>query len=191
MKYTIFSIDHNDSDQVRSNFRAYFSSCGATGMLIDCLGCYKGKQEYSFICLSNDFDAFVWATGWVDNQESVLRVSECNKQYAVLEYAQFDNPIVDYPSNKVHIGSLKSVSKAEALRHDGWTYRPDIDVYFITVKGNPDSVPCEDRRRAEQTLKMDHAMMEVQHLLFGKLNTSQLRVIRGVFEPLVLVPGDL
>lgn len=143
MKYTIFSIDDEQDASTRIGFRLMFAMSDARGNLIECRGSYKGKTENAFMCRSDDFDAFVWGTGWVDEQESVLRVSECNKQYARLDYADFSNPVVDEhnPVRSEGIGSLKSVSEEEAMQHAAWTYRPDLNIYWIAVEGNPDHTP--------------------------------------------------
>jgi hypothetical protein len=99
------------------------------GNVVQCIGSYKGALEVSFIMLTSDFETYVKPYGFVDNQESVLRVSECNKQYADLEFSD---------GSRKNVGSLRDVTKEEALAQEAWTYRPDTQQYWITVEGNPD-----------------------------------------------------
>jgi hypothetical protein len=70
--------------------------------------------------------------GYADNQDCVLEVSDCNKAYAVLVYAD---------GRREGIGSLKNVTADEAMQCKGWTYRPDLGMYWTTVEGNPDGCP--------------------------------------------------
>lgn len=136
MKYTIFSIDNPNDWHNMSRFMRYVDEIMAMrktkGRFIQCVGSWMGKLEPSFICRTDDFLEHILESGYVEDQECVLQVSECNKQYAQLWYLDDDK--------KESLGSLKSVSKQEAETQDGWTYRPDLNIYWIAVKGNPDTV---------------------------------------------------
>jgi len=136
MKYTIFSIDNVSDLHSMAKFLRHVDTLRAMsqlrGNMIQCIGSYKGELEVSFMCRSDDFEAYILNSGYVDNQESILRVSECNKQYAELYFLA--------EQGRVSIGSLKSVDKATAMGHDAWTYRPDLNTYWIAVDGNPDTV---------------------------------------------------
>lgn len=136
MKYTIFSIDNVGDLHTLAKFTRHLDTLRSMGKLrgnvIPCIGSYKGVLEQSFLMRSDDYGEHVDNTHYMDNQESILRVSECNKQYAELYFLAEEG--------RVPIGSLKSVSKAEAMHHDAWTYRPDLDIYWVSVYGNPDTV---------------------------------------------------
>lgn len=134
MKYVIFSID-DQSPMGVLNFLKHFNERDTKGTVVQCVGSYKGETEWSFLTLWEDFRDHVAFHNFVGGQESVLRISECNKQYAQLLYQD---------GAEQSLGSLKSVSKEEALKHDAWTYRPDLDVYWIAVQGNPDTVPPQE-----------------------------------------------
>ena len=136
MKYTIFSIDGVTEVHALAKFMRHIDTQRVMGKMegemVQLIGSYKGALELSFILLTEDFEKHVKPYGFVSNQESVLLVSECNKQYADLLYLQ--------DGHREALGSLKDVSKDEAMKHDGWSYRPDLGTYWITVKGNPDRV---------------------------------------------------
>jgi hypothetical protein len=125
MKYTIFSVDHD-----RANAFIDFIFFGPTlkGNIIYCRGCYKGHEERSYIALTEDFEQHI-RHQFCRNQESFLRVSECNKQYARLDYAD---------GRTVFLGSVRRVPEKVARSQDAWTYRPDTKEYWITVQGNPE-----------------------------------------------------
>jgi hypothetical protein len=135
MKYVIFSIDNVTNTHAQAKFLRHIDTARAMqkmkGNMIHCIGSYKGEIEPSYLMLWDDFKEHVIGMGFVENQESILRVSECNKQYAELVYSD---------QTRESVGSLKDVSKDEAMKHDAWTYRPDLNMYWITVKGNPDTV---------------------------------------------------
>ena len=127
MKYTIFSVDCDRADA----FLAFdIGEAGSTlkGNIIECWGCYKGQREFSFIVLTEDFEKHI-RHQFCRNQESFLRISECNKQYARLDYAD---------GRTAFLGSVRRVPEEVARSQDAWTYRPDTNEYWITVQGNPE-----------------------------------------------------
>ena len=148
MKYVIFSIDNQDSVFWRGVLAGLFRS--ARGNLVPCVGSYNGETELSWLCLRSDFDAIVANTDLIANQESIMAVSECNKQYARLEF-------LDGERENVPLGSLKSVSREEAMKHASWTYRTDRGMYWISVKGNPDTVPPANGWLSDAQVKALHA----------------------------------
>ena len=131
----IFSIDNVSEHRSLSKFLHHMDKEKAigrmSGNLVQCIGSYKGKLELSFIVSGSDYAAHIANSRWIKDQECVLEVTECNKQYATLIYGN---------GEKVGIGSLKSVDKDAALSQEAWTYRPDVDQYWISVAGNPDTV---------------------------------------------------
>lgn len=148
-RYTIFSIDREYDEDVREAFEVFFEdTVGTVSRLVRCVGSYKGILETSWICSTNDFNNFIWGTKWVANQESVLLVSACNKQYASLMFSDFSKK--DASVDTLSLGSLKSVDAEEAMKHDAWTYRPDLGIYWIAVKGNPDTVPPQSGWQGEK-----------------------------------------
>ena len=64
-------------------------------------------------------------TDWIKDQESILHVEDGYKGvvYGALEYLA--------TGTTEHIGVMREVSQTEAMLHDGWTYRPDLNKYFI------------------------------------------------------------
>lgn len=145
MKYVIFAPD-DQSPLGLSILKGMFLANDPVGNLLPLVGCYKGESEWSFICNVTDFENIVLPNGFVNNQESILRVSECNKKYAQLQF---------HDGRTESIGSLKSVDWEEAQKHDSWTYRPDMDVFWVAVDGNPDTVhdPLSDHLKEQQYLE--------------------------------------
>lgn len=136
MKYTIFSIDNPTDWHQMAKFMRYVDermAMGKTkGKFIQCVGSWEGVIEPSFLCRTEDFEEHILKSGYVDKQDCVLQISECNKQYAQLLWL--------LEGTTEFVGSLKSVDKETALKENGWTYRPDLNTYWVTVKGNPDTV---------------------------------------------------
>lgn len=127
-KYVAFSIDNVMDPMVCIQFKGWWENQvrinNVQGNLVQCVGKYKDEIEYSFLCLTEDFD-LIWDDGWVENQESVLLFSENNNQAATLRYLQEQRP------DEV-VGHLQYVDKQRALANpDGWSYRPDLDKYWI------------------------------------------------------------
>lgn len=168
MKYVIFSTDDQSPFAVQA-FNSHVANAETKGHILPCVGSYKGETEWSWICREDDFKNVVIPTGAIQNQESVLEVSECNKQYAVLVYRD---------GTREGVGSLKSVDREEALRHDAWTYRPDIDTYWITVKGNPDTVPPQEgwlSAEKKATLQRAIAMLDTHPEPLGQAIAANIR----------------
>lgn len=130
-KYVIFSIDGCDDPLICNQFlNRVTHHPERVNNIIPLIGMYSGVRERSFMMEREDFLNCVPVTYYY-NQESILWVTECNKQYATLEYSD---------GTAEGIGCIRCVSEAEALAADGWTYRPDLDKFYIAVDGNPDRV---------------------------------------------------
>ena len=126
-KYVAFSIDNVMDPMVCIQFKGWWKkqvqNFNVQGNLVQCVGKYKDEIEYSFLCLTADFD-LIQQAGWVLKQESVLLFSENNNQAATLRY-------LDGSPDEV-VGHLQYVDKQRALANpDGWSYRPDLDKYWI------------------------------------------------------------
>lgn len=128
--YVIFSIDNVHDLHTLAKFTHHVDVQRAmqklSGRVSLAIGSYKGVMEQSFIMLRDDFDLVVRDTDWIKDQESILHVEDGYRGvvYGALEYLA--------TGTTEHIGAMRSVSQAEAMQHDGWTYRPDLNKYFIT-----------------------------------------------------------
>lgn len=135
LKYTIFSVDNHTNLREYAKFLHYLSVLEATkatkGNIIPCIGSYEGYLEPSFICLTEDFRNHIVDRSWVKDQECVMEISECNKKYTQLRYQD---------GSTLYLGCMKDVPAEEAYKATGFTYRPDMDTYWVAVKGNPDHV---------------------------------------------------
>lgn len=90
---------------------------------IECEGVYLGESEQSFI-VSTQYVTLVRLFCWTHEQECYLEVKEhkhgTSKAYFV------------YPDGRREFqGYLRSVSKERALQEVGYTYREDLDTYWI------------------------------------------------------------
>ena len=133
MNYVIFSID--DAHDLRSiaKFTHFMDVQKAMGRLNGdpkiCIGAYKGVLENSFIVTESDFYHHIEGTDYVLGQESILLVEDGHhgEMYASLHY--LEQGVRD--GEHYSLGLLKSVDKSVALEQDAWTYRPDLNTYWI------------------------------------------------------------
>jgi hypothetical protein len=125
MHYVIFSIDKVSDLRTKAKFLRYIDTQRVMnymkGTMVLCIGCYKGVLEDSFIIRSDDFDTFVRNSGYVDNQESVLHVRG-KRMHCEFEYLK---------GGCDGGGRLIEVTPRTAFNSDGWTYRPDMNTYWI------------------------------------------------------------
>ena len=134
MNYVIFSIDNVHDVRALAKFTHVMDVNHAMqkmkGVMKVCVGSYKGALETSFILTDEDFREFVEGSDFVRNQESVLLVEHGHKgrSYASLHYLVSGLRDGDH----VNLGIIKSVDKSVALTQDAWTYRPDLNTYWIT-----------------------------------------------------------
>ena len=128
-KYVIFAIDNDNDLHTVSKFMRHVDTQKAMGKmrgtLKPCIGSYKGKLENSYIVTLEDFKQHVKKSGYIDNQESVLLLEDGHRgvTYGTLIYAGFDK---DVP-----LGIMRAVSKDKAVTYDAWTYRPELDTYYV------------------------------------------------------------
>ena len=126
MSYVLFSIDRVDDLYTLSKFLRHVDTNRAMkkmqGEMKLCFGSWQGVIEQSFIMRQDDYDTFVKPYGFTDQQESVLLVPEDTRQPCVLVYGN---------GTKMGIGPMREVSKEDAMAQAGWTYRPDLGLYFV------------------------------------------------------------
>ena len=92
------------------------------------IGSYKGTMEDSYI-INKKYLKAIERAGFLYAEESILLLGEDlgkNRRRATLHFMNAFKPDQD-------IGILRAVVKDEALAQDNWSYRPDLDTYFITV----------------------------------------------------------
>lgn len=129
MDYVIFAIDNDADLHTNAKFLRHVDQLRAMGKLNSSMklviGSYLGKLERSYILRKDDFETYVLESGYVDDQESflVLRDGYYGVVYATLEYQA---------GRKVFLGTMEQVDADEALGSAAWTYRPDLNAYFIT-----------------------------------------------------------
>ena len=127
--YVIFSIDNVHDVHTLAQFSHHLDMKRAmqklSGQVVLAIGSYKGVMEQSFILLREDFDAVVRDSQWVKDQESILHVEDGygGVVYGALEYLA--------TGTTEHIGVMKEIEKREVSAYDAWTYRPDLNKYFI------------------------------------------------------------
>lgn len=135
MEKVIFSIDFENNPHKLNIFMNRIAEAEAFGQLeghiLPMLGKYKGKTEHCFICRRDDFDKHIRGSEYIKGQESIMMVASGNKMEVRLEY-------LDQRSPPVGLGCMHEVCREEAMQADAWTYRPDMDVFWIAKKGNPD-----------------------------------------------------
>lgn len=124
MNYVLFSIDNVTDTHALAKFLRHFDTqvaMGKTkGYLVQCIGSYEGRLELSFICSRKDYVDYVVPFGAVNNQDCVIEIQgdDC---YLT------DNDLI-FSS---YMGIMKQVTKKRAMKSDGWTYRPDLNAYFV------------------------------------------------------------
>lgn len=142
MKYLCFSIS-DQSEEGLAEFAKYVRFEQEAGQIennvITARGSWGGETEASFIMNSLDFLRAVEGTKYVVGQECIMEISECNKRYA--DIVHLDEEGMRLEISRFSVGCLKSVSREEAEANGDYTYRPDMDTYWIAQHGNPDHVP--------------------------------------------------
>ncbi|ANS06203.1 hypothetical protein HOR19_gp10 [Phage MedPE-SWcel-C56] len=168
-KYVLFSIDRQNNPMFVHFMKEAFRQINPGVVLQTMIGKYKGQVEYSWMTTVDAFNAFYETAGadFMSNNESVMLVSECNKQYAALFYLH----LVDGMQLK-NLGSLRSTSAVE----DGvdFTYNPSTKMYWVVAEGNPDTAPPpqgwpSDRTRQEVSSRMHslHAAHDLLHKAYA------------------------
>ncbi|RTL05349.1 hypothetical protein EKK58_08080 [Candidatus Dependentiae bacterium] len=122
MNYVLFSIDSVHDTHTLAKFLRHFDTQVAMsktkGNLVQCIGMWKGQLEVSFLCREEDYEAFVLPLGFTKNQECVITISG-DKMECFID----DN----------YIGQMVEFTAKEALNSDGFTYRPDLNKYWMVM----------------------------------------------------------
>lgn len=141
-EYVIFAIDNDDNVHTNAKFLRYVDErevMGKTkGKMKLCIGSYKGKLERSYIMRWDDFMEHIAESGYVDKQESILilRDGYYGKVYATLKFNSAYNS--DWPAefpnvgyDDLFLGEFKSIPAHQVQYEEAWTYRPDLDTYYV------------------------------------------------------------
>lgn len=139
MSYALFSIDFENNPlkmNVFLNHIRALEAAGSHGHFVQAIGRYNGKAEHCFICTKTDFENHIRGSVFIAGQESVLWIASGNKAEAHLEYFETSHAA----GMLVGMGSMHQVSKEEAFASDGFTYRPDLGLYWVAKEGNNDKV---------------------------------------------------
>jgi hypothetical protein len=122
--YVVFSIDNVNDVHVLAKFLRHVDTARAMnrmqGGIQQCIGMYNGLLEVSFIMREDDFNEHVKPFGFTDNQECVLHIVGSDMQASLVSLTEVKD-----------IGFYEAVSHEEAANATSWTYRPDMDQYFI------------------------------------------------------------
>lgn len=104
---------------------AFYSYARDRGLNVKRLmGCYKGKQEQSFLIAREDFPQ---VEDWTRDEDSILvlgRADARNQCPATLVYAN---------GRQEKLGLFRSVSRDIALSSESWTFDPMTQTYFACV----------------------------------------------------------
>ena len=141
-EYVVFAIDNDGDLHTNAKFLRYVDERVAMqkmkGTMKLCIGSYKGKLERSYILRWDDFMEHIAESGYVDNQESILilRDGYYGKVYATLKFNSAYNS--DWPAeftnvgyDDLFLGVFKAIPSNEAQYEEAWTYRPDLDTYYV------------------------------------------------------------
>ena len=124
MHYVIFSIDNVSDIHTKAKFLRYIDTlramCILKGDVKLCIGMYNGVLEDSFIVRGDDYANHVRLSGYVSNQESILHV----RGKSMMCEFEFLNGGFDTG------GRMVQVTASEAMTKSGWTYRPDLNIYW-------------------------------------------------------------
>ena len=120
-EYFVFASSYHESV-----IRDFFNDNGIGFKQL--IGSYKGTTEDSYV-VNMKWLSYVEQAGLLDGEESILLLSESlgqNRRRAKLHFLNASKPDED-------IGILRAVVKEEAMKQDAWSYRPDLDTYFVTA----------------------------------------------------------
>lgn len=136
--YIVFSCEQSSAEA--------FNNAAATGFCEHFLtkhkigfqkivGSYKGTIEQSFIINANDFKLITHLLR--DNQQETYLYLTNHKHGLRKAYlVPSEKPLREAESVRHFLGYLRSVSKEEALKQDAWSFRPDLDQFWIVTESD-------------------------------------------------------
>lgn len=146
-EYAIFSIDGEDSYDIRENFLTFLNNLNILHKQVK--GCYKGQTEFAWIVKRHDFELIRLKTYWTEKQESVLYVSKPFRDPLAGRFTSTRSAMVSRATlhflndgREVDLGILRTVSREEALKQDAYTYCPLTGLYWVAIQ------PVEKRKAA-------------------------------------------
>lgn len=126
MDYIIFSIDNWYDIHTLAKFTRHVDTLRSMGKLkgavTPLISSYEDKPEISFICTVEDFDTHIDGAGYMINQESYMYVSSDKHMTA---------KVVDKHFETLKSGRLSAVNALTASDEASWSYRPDLNQYYI------------------------------------------------------------
>lgn len=176
MAHVIFALDEDTRALDRSAAVALIEGNGGKSLI----GCYSHEDgrkitEPSYILHE---DAFRRLNNGgllpVGGQESFLKVSECNKQYAwlVWNHEERDN---------TYLGCLTCVSMEKAMEAPSWTFDPQLNRWFITTDNSQAAAPHEEDQ-IELWAAIDRVLL-IAGKHTGDRALMQLRKCRDKMKP--------
>lgn len=139
-KHIIFSVERDYmtlADKIKADNYAidFLTSRGID--YVQAIGCYKGLGETCFIVSYNHYELILALAGMFE-QESILILDEGTRhglRSASLYYLQ--------SGKTVDMGMLTGASKEYALAQDAYTYRPDMNQYWVCSDRIDPITKCE------------------------------------------------
>lgn len=127
LETVVFAIDNGCDVHPQAKFLRYIDTLRAMGkfrgMFAPCIGNYRGEMERSYMMLAADFETHVRNSGYIDKQESILRIPGDVRQPCVLEYLEDGTREALEPMQRVHSN--------EAHMFQGWTYVEKTGAYYV------------------------------------------------------------
>ena len=120
-----FAIDRNHDLHTTAKFTRFLDTLRALGELqgsvIQCIGCWNGELEPSYLMDRKDFHKWVDESGYLDEQHCVMLIPGDTRQPCSLLYDD---------DEQISIGPLREVANTIGLT--AWTYVIETGKYFTT-----------------------------------------------------------
>ena len=122
----IFAIDNDTDVHVVAKFLRLIDTSRAMntlqGAFVQCIGCYDGVLEVSYMMDERDYLRVVEKLGYTAKQECIMHVPGDVRQPCTLEYSDV----------VASIGPMREIDALTALGLTAWTYIPATGKYFTT-----------------------------------------------------------